>query len=70
MIERRDEALVPLPVDSQPQWFGYGHGGVPILLLLFYLAFLVFFTWYTLENQLPDYLDEGPGRQAQESPGE
>lgn len=44
----------------------YGHGGVPWFLLLGYLAFLTFFTWYTLEYQLPDYLEQGPGR-AQEA---
>ncbi len=36
---------------------GYGKGGVPWYLLAFYLAFLVFFTWYVLEYQLPDYLE-------------
>lgn len=41
---------------------GYGHGGVPWYLLLGYLAFLVFFTWYTLEYQLPDFLQQGPGQ--------
>ena len=49
--------LVPRPDDSEQQTFGYGHGGVPFLLLLFYLAFLTFFTWYSLEYQLPDYLE-------------
>jgi hypothetical protein len=44
---------------------GYGKGGVPFLLLIFYLSFLVFFTWYVLEYQLPDYLEQGPGRAAQ-----
>ena len=37
---------------------GYGHGGVPWYLLLFYLAFLSFFTWYVLEYQLDDYLEQ------------
>lgn len=50
------------PVDAQQARFAYGHGGIPWPLLLLYLAFLVFFTWYTLEYQLPDYLDQGPGR--------
>jgi hypothetical protein len=33
---------------------------VPWYLLLVYLAFLVFFTWYALEYQLPDFVDQGP----------
>lgn len=41
---------------------GFGEGGVPWYLLLLYLGFLTFFTWYTLEYQLPDYLEKGPGR--------
>lgn len=45
---------------------GYGKGGVPWLLLIFYLSFLTFFTWYVLEFQLPDFLQQGPG-QAEES---
>ena len=49
-------------LDARPAEFAYGHGGVPWYLMLFYLAFLVFFTWYTLEYQLPDYLEQGPGR--------
>ena len=36
---------------------GFGSGGVPWYLLLLYLGFLVFFTWYTLEYQLTDYLE-------------
>ena len=39
---------------------GYGKGGVPWLLTLLYIGFLVFFTWYVLEYQLPDYLQKGP----------
>jgi len=39
---------------------GYGKGGVPLYLLLYYVAFLVFFTWYTLEFQLPDLMKNGP----------
>ena len=46
---------------------GYGVGGVPWYLLLFYLAFLVFFCWYVLEYQLPDYLEKGPIKPAAES---
>ena len=48
---------------------GYGEGGVPWPLLLFYLSFLVFFTWYVLEFQLPDFLQQGPGV-SQEAPAE
>ena len=46
----------------------YGHGGVPWFLLVGYLAFLTFFTWYTLEYQLPDYLEQGPGRAQEGAP--
>jgi hypothetical protein len=59
-------------VDSGQARFDYGHGGIPWPLMLLYLAFLVFFTWYTLEYQLPDYLDQGPGQRdaAAVEPGE
>jgi hypothetical protein len=50
------------PADAERARFAYGHGGIPWPLLVLYLAFLIFFTWYTLEYQLPDYLDQGPGR--------
>ena len=53
------------PADREPVRHAYGHGGVPWFLLLFYLAFLVFATWYALENVLPDFLDQGPGQQPQ-----
>lgn len=56
---------VPAPDDREAQRFGYGHGGVPLLLLILYLAFLAFFTWYVLDNQLPDFLQQGPGAQEQ-----
>jgi hypothetical protein len=39
---------------------GYGKGGIPWYLLALYIAFLVFFTWYVIEYQLPDYLEQGP----------
>ena len=39
----------------------YGEGGVPWPLLIYYLGFLTFFTWYCLEFQLPDFLKQGPG---------
>ncbi len=48
--------------DSMSVHPGYGDGGVPWYLLLIYLSFLVFFTWYVLEYQLPDFLHQGPGQ--------
>jgi len=51
------------PGDGEQATFQYGHGGIPWPLLVLYLAFLVFFTWYVLEYQLPDYLQKGPGQQ-------
>lgn len=53
--------------DAEQARFGYGKGGVPWYLLLFYLSFLGFFTWYALEYQLPDFLDQGPGQEQEES---
>lgn len=50
------------PDDADALEIEYGKGGVPWYLLLLYLGFLAFFTWYVLEYQLPDFLDEGPGR--------
>ena len=47
---------------------GFGHGGVPWYLLLLYLGFLTFFTWYTLTYQLPDFLDDGPGQSEEAAP--
>jgi len=44
---------------------GFGSGGVPWPLMLLYLCFLVFFTWYVLEYQLPDYLKAGAPRSPQ-----
>lgn len=49
------------PTDAEPAQLGFGKGGVPWYLLLYYLAFLVFFVWYALEFQLPAYLEDGPG---------
>jgi hypothetical protein len=49
-------------LDERAAQFAYGDGGVPWYLLAGYLLFLVFFTWYVLEYQLPDYLRQGPGR--------
>ena len=45
-------------LDSKAADLGFGKGGVPWYLLLLYLSFLVFFVWYTLEYQLPDYLEQ------------
>lgn len=56
--------------DAEPAQLGFGKGGVPWLLLLFYLSFLVFFVFYALEYQLPDYLDQGPAKPAAESPSD
>ena len=50
------------PGDSEPVKPSYGHGGVPWFLLALYLGFLVLFTWYVLEYQLPDFLEQGPGQ--------
>ena len=58
---------IPAPDDSEQQTYAYGHGGVPIFLLLVYLSFLVFFAWYTLEYQLPDFLQKGPGQTTEAS---
>ena len=46
--------------DGSKHEFGFGEGGVPWFLLVGYLAFLVFFTWYTLEYQLEDFQKQGP----------
>ncbi|MCB9915650.1 MAG: hypothetical protein H6828_10955 [Planctomycetes bacterium] len=48
--------------DSEQKVFAYDSGGVPWYLLLLYLSFLAFFTWYVLGFQLPDYLTQGPGQ--------
>ena len=47
--------------DSQQKVFDYDSGGVPWYLLLFYLSYLVLLTFYSLEYQLPDFLQQGPG---------
>ena len=47
-------------LDTQAAELGFGKGGVPWFLMVFYLAFLTFFVWYTLEYQLPDFLKQGP----------
>jgi len=49
-----------LETDSRQHDPDFGHGGVPWYLMLLYIGFLVFFTWHTLEHQLPDYLEKGP----------
>lgn len=46
--------------DEVPAELGFGKGGIPWYLMLFYIAFLAFFAWYVLEYQLPDYLEQGP----------
>ena len=52
----------PEATDTQTFEPGYGQGGVPWYLMLLYIGFLVLFTWYVLEYQLPDFLRQGPGR--------
>jgi hypothetical protein len=52
----------PEETDSRRRTFAYGHGRVPWYLVLLYLSFVVFFLWYALAHQLPDYLLQGPGR--------
>jgi len=54
------------PGDARAFEPGYGKGGVPWFLLLLYLSFLTFFTWYVLEFQLPDFLNQGPGQTTEE----
>lgn len=59
--------------DSEKHEFGFGEGGVPWFLLVGYLAFLVFFTWYTIEYQLVDFEKDGPfpvGGAAGEAPAD
>ena len=46
--------------DEEPAKFGYGKGGVPWYLMLYYLAFLSLFTWYVLEYQLPGFIEHSP----------
>lgn len=49
---------------------GFGKGGVPWYLLLFYLSFLAFFTWYVLEFQLDDFVEkQAVAEEAQETGG-
>ena len=55
-IERGDAE----PSDATSIEYGFDEGGVPWYLLLFYLSYLVFFTWYVVEYQLPDFLGQGP----------
>ena len=57
----------PEKTDAEKFHPGYGKGGVPWYLLLFYLAFLSFFTWYVLEYQLPDFVEKQEA--GQEAPG-
>lgn len=53
------------PGDAESFEPGFDKGGVPWYLLVLYLSFLVFFTWYVLEYQLPDFLQQGPGQAAE-----
>lgn len=57
--------------DTEQADLGFGHGGVPWYLMLFYLAFLGFFVWYSLEFQLPDFQSNvGGGVEAPQNLGE
>ncbi|MFT5284192.1 MAG: hypothetical protein ACI8TQ_000348 [Planctomycetota bacterium] len=47
-------------VDHEQAKFNYGKGGVPWYLMVFYLAFCTFFTWYVLEFQLQGFINESP----------
>jgi len=49
-----------VPTDAEAAKLGFGTGGVPWFLMMLYLGFLVFFVWYVLEYQLPEFLDHGP----------
>lgn len=57
----------PEELDRVKQDMGFGDGGVPWLLLLGYLTFLAFFTWYTTTHQLTDFEKNGPFASAEES---
>lgn len=62
----------PEVTDSERHEFGFGEGGVPWFLLLGYLAFLSFFTWYVVTYQLADFEEHGrlTGGPKQESSAE
>ena len=62
--------MSPEVTDSERHEFGFGEGGVPWLLLLGYLFFLGFFTWYTVTYQLADFEENGPFPVADEAPAE
>lgn len=67
---RKGEPIPPHePSDAAPVVIGYGKGGVPWYLLLFYLAFLAFFTWYSLEYQLTDFVEKQAEAAAQDGDG-
>lgn len=55
-----DDPAAPVQHEEEVA-LGYGTGGVPWYLLAIYIAFLVFFTVYVLDYQLPDFLRQGPG---------
>ena len=65
-MSEQQESPEPAPagrpvLDTDQAQLGFGRGGVPWYLMVLYLGFLTFFVWYTLEFQLPDFLDQGPG---------
>ncbi len=61
VLDRRPLGENGEDTDSRQHVFNYDHGGVPWPLLLFYLSYLVLLTFYSLEYQLPDFLEQGPG---------
>ncbi len=52
--------MSPEVTDSKRHEFGFGEGGVPWFLLLGYLSFLGFFTWYVVTFQLADFAKHSP----------
>lgn len=56
MSEQRNTSEV---TDSRRHDFRFGEGGVPWFLLLGYLSFLIFFTWYVLTYQVTDFVKHG-----------
>ena len=62
ILDKRPLGASGEETDSEQKVFAYDSGGVPWYLLLLYLGFLVFFTMYVLDFQLPDFLNQGPGQ--------
>jgi hypothetical protein len=62
ILDKRPLGASAEETDSEQKVFAFDSGGVPWYLLLLYLGFLVFFTMYVLDFQLPDFLNQGPGQ--------